>query len=308
MLAADEACTAALKSAGAETNVAARQRAYEKSLAAWKKAVDAAQKAGKKPPRKPRGPIQVGDLYASKIAPFVPYGIRGVLWDQGEAGTAVPAIDQFTMMGALIKGWRNTWEQGEFPFLYVQKISGGGCAWDSENNLVTRNADPFTKQPTIPMKDADGLYRELHIKIMQHPNTAMVTASDLGSGIHPTNKSGYGQRACDVALGFVYGQDVAIYGPIYKSHRVEKNQIRIEYSHIGKGLAWKHGDGLQGFEIAGKDGNWKWATATIDGDNVIVSHPDVPNPQHVRYGWSKNRAWANLFNKDGLPALTFQSR
>ena len=248
----------------------------------------------------------VGDLYARHIAPLVPYAIRGVLWDQGESGTAVKGIDQFTLMGALICGWRQAWGQGDFPFLYVQKPSGGGCAWDKDNP-VTRMADPFSGQPAKPNPGGGGAYRELHIRIMQHPNTAMVTAVDLGSGIHPINKSGYGGRACRVALGFVYGRDVAIYGPIYGSHKVEGSKIRIRFKHVGKGLAFRHGEKLQGFEIAGTDGVYHWADAKIEGDTVVASSDKTPKPAHIRYGWSNKRTWANLFNKDGLPALTFRT-
>lgn len=247
-----------------------------------------------------------GDLYKQHILPVVPYGIRGVLWDQGESGTAIQGLDQFTTMGALIGGWRDAWGQGEFPFLYVQKPSGGGCAWD-KSNPTTRMANDFAALPASPQQGDAGAYRAHHIRIMQHPGTAMVTARDLGSGIHPRNKSGYGHRAAQVALGFAYEQEVEIYGPIYKSHKVEGDKIRIEFSHVGSGLATKHGDGLQGFAVAGNDGKYHWANAIIDGDNVVVTSDEVPQPVAVQYGWDKNSPWANLFNKDGLPALTFRA-
>lgn len=307
MFADDAGVKAQLKRGGASASYEARTAKYQQMLKEWEAAAALAKKSGKKPPRKPRGPVKVGDLYAAHIQYVVPFAIRGVLWDQGESGTAVPEVDQFTMMGALIRGWRTAWGQGDFPFLYVQKMSGGGCAWDPKADPTTRMANAFTKQPANVNPDRDGEYRALHIKIMQHPNTAMVTASDLGSGVHPINKSGYGQRASRVALGFAYGKDVEIYGPVYDSHKVEGNQIRIAYTHVGKGLATRHSDALQGFEVAGKDGQYHWADAKIDGDTVVVSSDQVAGPVAVRYGWSKNRTWANLFNKNGLPALTFRS-
>ena len=279
---------------------------HAERVAKWQVAAEAAKAAGQREPRKPRGPINVGDLYARQIEPAVPYAIRGVLWDQGESGTAVPGVDQITMMGALIRGWRKAWGQGDFPFLYVQKPSGGGCAWDT-SSPATRMADAFTQQPAKPNPDASGRYRDLHIRIIQHPRTAMVTASDLGSGVHPINKSGYGQRACRVALGFVYGRDTEIYGPMYESHTVEGSRIRIRFAHIGNGLAVKHGDRLQGFEIAGADGVFHWAEAVLDGDTVLATNAQIPQPVHVRYGWSKVHTWANLFNRDGLPALAFST-
>jgi sialate O-acetylesterase len=206
----------------------------------------------------------------------------------------------------LIRGWRNAWGQGEFPFLYVQKPSGGGCAWDT-GDPVTRMADAFAPQPASPNRDQDGLYRELHVRIMEHPNTAMVAASDLGSGVHPLNKSGYGRRACRVALGFVYGRDVEIYGPLYESHAVEGSAIRVRFSHADGGLASRHGDGLQGFEIAGADGAFHWADARIDGQSVVLTSDEVPQPVQARYAWARNHPWANLFNTAGLPALTFRT-
>jgi len=247
-----------------------------------------------------------GDLYKQHILPVVPYGIRGVLWDQGESGTAIKGLDQLTTMGALIGGWRDAWGQGEFLFLYVQKPSGGGCAWD-KSDRTTRMAEDFAALPAAPQQGDAGGYRSHHVRIMQHPSTAMVTARDLGSGIHPQNKSGYGHRAAQVALGFAYKQEVEIYGPIYASHKVEADKIRIQFKHVGGGLATKYGDGLQGFAVAGKDGKYHWAKAVIDGDSVVVSSSDVPQPVAVQYAWDKNAPWANLFNKDGLPALIFRA-
>jgi sialate O-acetylesterase len=142
---------------------------------------------------------------------------------------------------------------------------------------------------------------------MQHPETAMVTARDLGSGVHPINKSGYGRRAAQVALGFAYLQPVEIYGPIYASHSIEGNQVRLKFRNVGDGLAWKHGEGLQGFSIAGEDRVFHWADAQIDGDTVVVHCDDVSQPVAVRYAWARNSTWANLFNKNGLPALTFRT-
>jgi sialate O-acetylesterase len=283
---------------------------YEQAKAEWDKLTPELQKA-QRAPRKPAPALRAGEcnnkvgfLYASHIKPFMPFAIRGVLWDQGESGTAIQGVDQYTLMGALIRGWRQEWGQGEFPFLYVQKPSGSGCAWDMADP-VTAKADPFSALPaTVP---GDGEYRETHIRIMQYPNTAMVTSSDLGAGIHPSNKTGYGARACRVALGMVYDQKVEIYGPVYKSHKVDANKIRIRYTHVGRGLAFKNGEKLQGFAVAGKDMKFVWADAAIDGATVVVSNAAVAEPVAVRYAWSGRHTWANLFNQDGLPALPFRT-
>jgi sialate O-acetylesterase len=153
----------------------------------------------------------------------------------------------------------------------------------------------------------DGATVENFIRIMSYPNTAMAISSDLGSGLHPPNKSGYGHRAADVALGMAYGRKIEYYGPIYASHVIEDGKVRLKFTHAGQGLALRNGEKLQGFAVAGEDKVFQWADAVIEGDTVVVSSAKVPKPVAVRYAWSGNRTWANLFNKDGLPAVTFRT-
>jgi sialate O-acetylesterase len=310
---ADAACKAVAKKAAEAYDPAQAKAQHEKQLLAWEKNVEQAKKDGKNPPQKPLPPAppgesggKIGNLYQTHVRPMQPFAIRGVLWDQGESGTAITGVDQYTLMGALIRGWRKEWGQGDFPFIYVQKVSGGGCAWDKADP-VTSEGEAFTPLPKAVPPTADGLYRETHVRIMTYPNTFMATSSDLGPGVHPTNKSGYGARAARVALGGVYGKKVAIYGPVYKAHAVAGDKVRVTFDHVGQGLAFRHGDRLQGFAVAGADGVFHWADAAIDGDAVVVSSPAVPKPAAVRYGFAAKPAWANLFNKDGLPALSFRT-
>ena len=96
-------------------------------------------------------------------------------------------------------------------------------------------------------------------------------------------------------------------GPVYKSHAIEGTKVRVQVTHVGEGLAVRHSDTLTGFALAGDDKQFQWADATIDGDTVVVSSPGVSEPVAVRYAWSGFPAWANLFNKDGLPALSFRT-
>ena len=307
-LKADPACQEAIKKHAPTFNYDEALKKYEQDLEKWKLAAAEAKEQQKRAPARPQPPAkpgqQVGHLYEAHIRPFVGYGIRGVLWDQGESGTAVSGVDQYTLMGALINGWRREWQQGAFPFIYIQKPSGGGCAWDG-SNAVTRKAEAFAPLP--PQTPNDGVYVETHVKIMTYPNTGMAISSDLGPGIHPVNKSGYAHRAADVALGMVYGRKVEYYGPVYASHKMDGDKVRVTFRHVGQGLACKSGDKLQGFAIAGADKVFQWADAQIDGDTVVLSCARVRQPAFVRYAWAGKRQWANLFNKDGLPAVPFRT-
>ncbi len=295
----------------------AEKALWEPKMAEWKVKAEEAKKAGQPLPPAPRAPQgvgkageantgKIGQLFESYIRPYVGYGIRGVLWDQGESKTNIACVDQTTLMGALIQGWRKDWGQ-DFAFLYVQKPSGGGVAFDTANPL-TAKAEKFVPQPPQVPREPDPTYsQELHLRIMQYPNTFMVTATDLGAGTHPLLKSSYGERGAYVAMGAVYGTKHEIYGPLYVSHKTEDNRVRIQFSHIGKGLAVRHADKLQGFLMAGADKQFHWADAVIDGNDVVVSCAAVPKPESVRYAWAGQFPWANLFNKDGLPAQPFRT-
>lgn len=312
MFKADNLCQEQVKKASATFDPEKAKEAHAANLKKWEAAAEKAKADNKPAPRKPDPPLAPGEirggrfgyLYSPHIQPMAPYAVRGVLWDQGESGTSVEGVDQFAVMGALIRGWRKAWGQ-DFAFLSVQKPSGGGPAFDP-TDPVTNQADKFAALPTA-VPTAIGPYRELHLKLREHPNTYLVIASDLGSGIHPSNKSGYGYRSARVALGAVYGKQVEIYGPTYKSHKIDGDKVRVTFSHVGKGLAFKQGDKLQGFAVAGEDKKFHWADATIDGDSVVLTCPKVAKPMAVRYAWSATHPWANLFNADGLPALPFKT-
>jgi len=328
MFNADRDCRELVASAAASDAEKARYQTalakYTSDLAAWEKttadlkaaAATNPTTAPAKTPQKPQPPLKVGDYLVSSfgefgqchenaIKPLAPFAIRGVLWDQGESGTAVEGVDQCTLMGALIAGWRKEWNQGDWPFVFMQKPSGAGCAWDYKDPLA-RKADPFEQQPaSYPDHPVNGA--EYYIQMLKYPNTAMVTTSDLGSGNHPENKSGYGARAARVVMGAVYGGKAEYYGPTYATFKVDGDRVTVSFTHVGAGLAFANGQKLQGFAVAGDNKRYYWADAAINGDQVILTCQQVPHPVAVRYAWSWTWHWANLFNKDGLPALPFRT-
>jgi sialate O-acetylesterase len=224
-------------------------------------------------------------LYDGMIAPIVPYGIRGVVWYQGESNRRRP--EQYRrLFPALIVQWRDAWGLGDFPFYYVQiaPFRYGGDRGEA------------------------AALREAQLRTLAVPGTGMVVTTDIGDpdDIHPRNKQEVGRRLALWALAKTYGRsDVEPSGPIYRSMTVEGNAIRIAFDHVGGGLAC-HGPALTDFRIAGRDQAFFDATARIDGDTVIVSSPQVPQPVAVRFGWEAAPE-PNLFNADGLPASPFRT-
>lgn len=230
-------------------------------------------------------------LFNGMINPLIPFGIKGVIWYQGESN-AGQAYRYRQLMTLLIDDWRSRWGAGEFPFLMVQLANYGK-----------------DKDVAEPGKSQWAELREAQLLTTQNvPNTGMAVTIDIGQGddIHPRNKQEVGRRLGLYALAATYGRKTEFSGPVYKSFKTEGNQIKIYFDHVGKGLEAK-GGALKGFAVAGEDGKYKWADAKIEGDVVMVSSADVKNPKNVRYAWQDNPEYANLYNKAGLPASPFRT-
>jgi sialate O-acetylesterase len=318
-LASDPACQADVAKAMATYNPEKEKSDYEAALAkyqtnqaAWD-ALPADQKVGKKAPNKPNLPVKpgeamrwaIGDLHDQVLSPFIGYGIRGVLWDQGESGAFLRGIEQHEAMGALFKSWRQEWGQGEFPFVLVSKPSDGGCAFDPADKVNSWCSD--TLKPLPSSANGNGKNHEEMAGLGDYPSVFLVPVSDLGGGLHPMNKFAYGARDARVILGTVYGQPVEWSGPLLAEAKVEGNKMRVHFTHTKGGLVPSKGEKLQGFAIAGADKKFVWADAEIQGDDILVSSAAIPNPVFVRYAWDGTHPWANLFNGEGLPARPFRT-
>ncbi len=110
----------------------------EAALAKWQVAAEQAKKDNKPVPRKPTLQGKPGTssgspsgLYNAMIAPLVPFAIKGAIWYQGESN-AGKAYEYRTLFPAMIQDWRAHWQQGDFPFLFVQLAP----YWDGDSNGV----------------------------------------------------------------------------------------------------------------------------------------------------------------------------
>lgn len=236
----------------------------------------------------------ISSLYNGMIAPLTPFAVKGALWYQGEANG--PFWLQYRrLLPTLIADWRKRFEVGDFPFLIV-----------SLANLGTAQ--------TKPVEPGWAEIRESQWRTTRTvPNTGLAMTVDIGDpkDIHPRNKQEVGRRLSLVARKMVYGEtNLVASGPEFTEMQVELpkgDKIRLYFKNVGGGLRIKPGDDkLKGFIVAGADKEWVWADAVIEGNTIVVSSPDVPLPKYVRYGWAWNPV-VNLFNAEGLPAITFRT-
>jgi sialate O-acetylesterase len=189
----------------------------------------------------------------------------------------------------MIEDWRTKWNEGDFPFLFVQLAN-------------------FMPSPLQPAESDWAELREAQLMTLKNPKTGMAVTIDIGdvNDIHPTNKQEVGRRLALTADKIAYGKDLVYSGPLYDSMLIKGNTIRIHFTNTGTGLMTPDNKILKGFAIAGKDRKFYWAEATIDGDYIMMKSSKVKNPVAVRYGWASSPD-CNLYNKEGLPASPFRT-
>ncbi len=251
-------------------------------------------------------------MYNKKIAPLVPYAIRGAIWCQGTSNASDGRI-YAAKMEALVNGWRKNWGRPDLPFYFTQMQ----CYGDPDPNNVG----------FADIREAQRLF------FMNATNVGMVLQHDLNparpGGIHYFNKLDPGKRLARWALFHEYGKGIPYSGPIYRSHRIEGRAVRVQFEQRGpggglmvgsKGLESDankspdayveparetKGEPLRHFRLAGKDRVWHAAKAVIDGGEVVVTSNAVPEPHGVQYAYSASPIGANLYNRAGLPATPF---
>lgn len=230
-------------------------------------------------------------LYNAMINPIINTGIAGVIWYQGESN-AGRAYQYRTAFPLMIQDWRKHWNQGDFPFYFVQLASFNASNGTSEHGSTWAEL------------------REAQTMTLSLPHTGMAVTTDIGEAndIHPKNKQDVGKRLAAVALHDAYKKDNVFGGPVYQSMKTDGNKIRITFQNTGSGLLAKDKYGyLKGFEVAGQDQLFHYAKAWIESNEVIVSCDSVKAPVAVRFAWADNPEDANLFNKEGFPAVPFRT-
>lgn len=228
-------------------------------------------------------------LYNAMLHPLLNYRIKGVIWYQGESN--VSRWQEYRrLFPAMITDWRTHWQQGDFPFLFVQLAN-------------------FLEAKPLPVESNWALLREAQLKTLSVPQTGMAVTIDIGewNDIHPLNKKDVGRRLALAAQAVAYHDKKTVFsGPVFQSIKIKDSNAILTFSK-GDKLTSKEGQPLKGFAIAGADGQFVWADAHIKKNKIMVSNSGIPNPVAVRYAWADNPEGANLYNKAGLPASPFRT-
>ena len=251
---------------------------------------DASKESLKKLENQLKGQGRPSNIYNGVLKSHLGYGIKGAIWYQGEsnAGRAYQYREMFPLM---ISSWRKEWNQGDFPFYWVQL------------------ADFRDEKPEPAESDWAELREAQTMTMSKLPKTGEAVIIDIGEGkdIHPKNKVDVGRRLARWALANDYGIKIAYHSPQYKSMEKKGNAIVLTFDYLDGG--WRPFDvaAPRGFTIAGADKKFVKADAKIvDGNRIEVSSKDVAEPASVRYAWADNPV-CNMFSGAGLPLTPFRT-
>jgi len=235
-----------------------------------------------------------GNIHAGVLTPSIGYGIRGVIWYQGESN-AGRAHQYRTLFPFMIESWREEWampDNAEFPFYWVQLAD-------------------FRAEKQEPSESDWAELREAQTMTLDAlPNTGQAVIIDLGEGkdIHPKNKQDVAKRLARWALAETYGRsEIACRSPRYTEMEKQGGKLVLSFADVTGG--WRPFDVKEplGFTIAGSDRKFVPATAAIRKDGRIEVWSDaVPEPVAVRYAWADNPV-CNLYSAAGLPLTPFRT-
>jgi sialate O-acetylesterase len=241
-------------------------------------------------PEKELGPNTLPTLmYNTMIYPVINYGVKGVLWYQGESNWE-RGFQYRSLFPMMIADWRKKFNHADLPFLYVQlanyhqKLNEPGDSYQAE----VREAQDMTQKTR---------------------NAFMTTAIDVGdaANIHPKDKQTVGLRLAKLAEQTVYKMPVKGMHPAFNSYKTEGNAMFINFKNA-EGLKTKDNKAPGNFQIAGADHKFYWAKAVLLPGNKIKVYTDkVSNPVALRYAWEDNPAEANVVNAESLPLFPFRT-
>ena len=266
---------------------------FQRSVEQWKNDSAKAKAEKKVAPRAPvdwlTGNARPGNIFAGVVNPTLGYGMKGVVWYQGESN-AGRAYEHAELFPYLIEQWRKEWGQGNFSFYWVQL------------------ADFMAEKPE-PGESTWAELRETQTKTLRLPNTGQAVIIDLGEGkdIHPRNKHDVAARLVRWALVKDYGMTFPYRSPEFKSVSFAGNKAVVTIDCFGSTLRPFDVVEARGFAVCGADKVWHWATGkVIPSNKVEVTSDQVAEPIAVRYAWADNPV-CNLFSNDGLPVTPFRT-
>ncbi|WP_313223715.1 sialate O-acetylesterase [Pseudoxanthomonas mexicana] len=254
--------------------------------AAWQ--YRAARDAGEPPSAPWQAATGLSTLYNGMIVPLGRYGLRGMLWYQGESNTG-----EGEAYAARLRALRSDWRQRlgrDLPMLVVQ-LAGYGMP------------------PTVPVESGWATLREAQRRVVaEDTRSALVVAIDIGDAydIHPPNKQELGRRLARAARHVVYGERaLPPSGPLARTASRMPQGVKVVFDDVTGVLATTGANGPIGFELCDAARHCAYADAILDGHAVVLRGDHDGRADRVRYCWADGPV-CTLRDAAGLPAGPFE--
>lgn len=255
-----------------------------------------------------------GKLYNNRVYPCRNFEISGVLFYQGESDENRTADDYSNIFAKVIDDYRILFENETMPFYYAQ--------------LARFSNQDFRNIYAAQIWVLDKVSNKTNVGIISTLDEYGTKASGSGNArgdIHPYGKKDIASKFAQYAKYDIYKMADYARGPMFKSMTTDGDKLIVTYDCTGDLKIMdpdQYGDNqtisninagginpdiLNEFEIAGSDGVYKTATATIEGNKVILTSAEVASPQNVRYAFKKYAESPNLTDDSNMSSYIFSS-
>jgi len=210
-----------------------------------------------------------GTMYSEWIKPVEGFTVKGTVWLQGENDASSSALvgAYGRRLASMIPGWRKAWSQPDMPFLVAGLCHKGGmqgAAGEASNQALVRE---FQRGVTDTLRGA-----------------WMSVLVDLGDDAtwHYPQKPQAGKRLGILARGAAYAQTGIVFeSPEPTAAFRRDGSIAIPFDAKGSRLVLRSGNAPTGFQVAGSDNKWAWASsAKLVGDTVFLT-TSIASPTQV---------------------------
>ena len=228
-------------------------------------------------------------LYEYMLKPCAPYGIRGVIWYQGETDNAPYAIHYDKSLKAMRRSWNRLWGY-ELPIYQVML-----APYDHWGPLP--NIDPY------PI----SVIRDLQLKLAKEEEgfyCANIMDSGAFDNIHPRNKRPVGERLALLARKYTYGEDIAADSPALKDVSWENGRAIVSFDDANGALKLK-GDSVQALKliIDGAEAEFK---AYTEGETLVIENDKLSSGHTAKIEYAQeNYCEVNVYGNTGLPLFPF---
>lgn len=259
------------------------------ALGPWQYQVAPAQLSPPRAPWEPTAGIAV--LYNAMIAPLGTYGLRGVVWYQGESNTALAEGHRYqAQLAALMADWRRQFA-APLPFLVVQLANYG----------------PMARQP---VESGWALTREAQRRaVAADGNAGLAVTIDIGNrdDVHPTNKQEVGRRLARAARHVVFGETISASGAQPLAATRVRGDVKVSFADMDGALTVYDSRDPSAFELCGAaPGSCRFAGAQLAGDaSVLLDGANAAAARRVRFCWADSPL-CNLYDGAGLPVGPFE--